>query len=246
MRTPGRLRRSLMANTPLPELRALLDSRIDQLLAKFYDEVPSATHFVNGDKINVEYFTRHNIETVLRIRRKRTVDAYAIRYFTHHDPRAAAAWCSYCEDEMLHDHMFLRDLAKVGVTPEMTYATEPMRATKMMMGYLLYGMEYDGTPLALLVSVYLMEYVTVLTQPTWLDNVAADLGDELVQGARDHVNTDIDDNHADFVWQVLASLVSGEADQRRVFEHLDALYDLWAAYFTELHEATVVVAETAA
>ena len=201
---------------------------------------------MHGDKINVEYYKRHNIETVLRIRRKRTVDAYAIRYFTLHDPRAAAAWCKYAEEEMLHDHMFLRDLAKVGVTADEAYATEPFQATKMMMGYLLYGMEYDASPLALLVSVYLMEYVTVLTQPKWLDNMAGDLGAENVQGARDHVNTDIDDDHADFVWTVLVTLLDTEADERRVFQHLDALYTLWAATFTELYEATVVPAEQVA
>ncbi len=223
------------------ELRDRVNSRLDSLVSKFYEEVPWATHFMSGDKINLDYYRRHNIETVLRIRRKRVVDAYAIRYFTHQDPRAAAAWCGYCQDEMLHDRMFLGDLKKVGLTAEEVYATEPMRATKMMMGYLLYGMEYDGTPLALVTSVYLIEYISVLTQPVWLDNVAADLGEEKVAGARAHVSTDVDDNHADFVWGVLMTLVRDEADERRMFEHLDALYDLWAAYFTELYRTSAAV-----
>jgi hypothetical protein len=221
------------------DLRARVDARFDELIQRFYQEVPWATHFLSGEKIDLDYYKRHNIETILRIRRKRTVDAYAIRYFTLNDPRAAAAWCKYTEDEMLHDHMFLRDLQKVGVTADEAYATEPMQATKMMMGYLLYGMEYDGTPLALLTSVYLMEYVTVLTQPGWLDNVASDLGDQHVAGARAHVGTDVDEGHADFVWKVLVTLLRDETDERRMFAHIDALYDLWAAYFTELHDHTV-------
>lgn len=228
-----------MENTMRGELRDRVNSRLDALVAKFYEEVPWATHFLKGDKINLDYYRRHNTETVLRIRRKRVVDAYAIRYFTHNDPKAAADWCGYCQDEMLHDRMFMADLKKVGLTAAEVYATEPMRATKMMMGYLLYGMEYDGTPLALVTSVYLIEYVSVLTQPIWLDNMAADLGEDKLSGARAHVSTDVDDNHADFVWGVLMSLVRDEADERRMFEHLDALYDLWAGYFTELYRATV-------
>lgn len=229
-----------MTRTTTRDLRDRVDTRIDSLLARFYEEVPWATHFMSGKSIDLDYYRRHNVETVLRIRRKRVVDAYAIRYFTHEDPKAAAAWCHYCEDEMLHDRMFLRDLEKVGVSAEQAYATEPMQATKMMMGYLLYGIEYDGTPLALLTSVYLIEYVSVLTQPIWLDNMAADLGDDKLTGARAHVGTDIDDDHADFVWTVLSTLVRDEAEERRMFEHIDALYDLWAWYFTELYETTVV------
>lgn len=229
-----------MSRVSKPELRERVDARLDELIVKFYNEVPYATHFVSGEKIDLEYYRRHNIETILRIRRKRLVDAYAIRYFTLHDPRSAAAWCHYAEDEMLHDHMFLRDLQKVDVTADEAYSTEPMQATKMMMGYLLYGMEYDGTPLALLTSVYLIEYVSVLTQPKWLDNMAKDIGEDNLKGARAHVSTDVDDDHADFVWEVLVTLLHDDRDERRMFEHIDALYDLWAMYFTELYEMTIV------
>lgn len=228
-----------VTNPATDELRGRVDARLDELTARFYREVPYATHFVAGEDIDLDYYRRHNVETVLRIRRKRLVDAYAIRHFTLHDPRAAAAWCHYTEDEMLHDHLFLRDLEAVGVTPDDAYGTEPMQATKMMMGYLLYGIEYDGTPLALLTSVYLIEYVSVLTQPRWLDNIARDLGEDNLTGARAHVGTDIDDDHADFVWRILRTLVHHAEDEDRMFEHIDALYDLWAMYFTELYEETV-------
>jgi hypothetical protein len=228
-----------MEDTTRSELRERVNARLDALMGQFYEEVPWATHFLKVDKINLDYYRRHNTETVLRIRRKRVVDAYAIRYFTHNDPKNAAAWCGYCQDEMLHDKMFVRDLQKVGLDSADVYTTEPMQATKMMMGYLLYGMEYDGTPLALITSVYLIEYISVLTQPVWLDNMAADLGEEKVVGARAHVSTDVDDHHADFVWGVLMSLVHDDADERRMFEHIDAMYDLWAAYFTELYRTTV-------
>lgn len=226
-----------------PDLRERVDEHLDRLIGRFYEEVPYARHFLEDQTINVSYLRRHNIETVLRIRRKRVIDAYAIRYFTHHDPPAAAAWCKYCEEEMLHDRMFMRDLKEMGVTPEEAYSHDPMLSTRLMMGYLWYGMEYEETPLALLVSVYLMEYVTVLTQPRWLDNVASSLGDEYVKGARAHVGTDIEEDHADFVWGVLSRLINTEADERKVFEHLDALYRLWAMYFTELHALTVGTSE---
>src|SRR5580704_10163911 len=213
---PSLLGGRAMTQSERAELRSRVDERFNELVRKFYKTVPYAEHFVSGDHLDPEYYKRHNIETILRIRRKRTVDAYAIRYFTHNDPAAASAWCKYCEEEMLHDHMFMRDLLKVDVTREQAYGQEPFLATKLMMGYLLYGMEYDGTPLALLASVYLMEYITVLTQPKWLDNVARHIGEENVAGARSHVNLDIDDDHADFVWGVLVSLLKDEVDEQRL------------------------------
>ena len=64
---------------------------------RFYQEVPYAKHQLAEGKLDLDYYKRHNIETVLRIRLKRIVDAYAIRYFTKHDPVQAKAWAHSVE-----------------------------------------------------------------------------------------------------------------------------------------------------
>lgn len=168
------------------------------------------------------------------------MDALAIKYFTKVDPVQAKAWAHYTDDEMLHDRLFAADLAKVGVTKDQIYSTEPLLSTKLLTGYLQYGMEFEDSPLALITSVYFVEYVTTRTQPDWLENLGSVLGEENVKGARAHVNTDLDDDHDDFVWRVLSTLVTSDADEQKVMEHLNHVYWLWKLYFVELHQLTVV------
>jgi hypothetical protein len=225
--------------TTKPELRAAVDGYLDACIADFYKTIPFATHQLESDKINLEYYKRHNIETILRLRRKRTIDALAIRYFTKVDPVTAKSWAHYTDDEMLHDVLFAADLAKVGVDKDSIYATEPMLSTKLLTGYLQYGIEYEGTPLALITSVYFVEYTTTRTQPQWLDNLEKTLGREKIKGQRAHVGTDLGDQHDDFVWQVLETLVPNPAAEQKVMLHLQDIARLWQLYFLELYTMTV-------
>ena len=222
------------------ELRTKVDAILDTFIKDFYETVPYAQHQKNSSELNLDYYKRHNIETILRLRRKRTVDALAIKYFTKVDPVQAKAWAHYTDDEMLHDRLFAADLAKVGVTKDQIYSTEPLLSTKLLTGYLQYGMEFEDSPMALITSVYFVEYVTTRTQPDWLDNLGSVLGEDNVKGARAHVNTDLDDDHDDFVWRVLSTLITSEADEQKVVEHLNHVYWLWKLYFVELHQLTVV------
>lgn len=221
------------------EFRIRVDHYLDSCIADFYKNIPYARHQLDGDEINLSYYKRHNIETILRLRRKRTIDALAIRYFTKKDPVTAKAWAHYADDEMLHDRLFAADLAKVGVTKEEIYSTEPMLSTKLLTGYLQYGIEYDETPLALIVSVYFVEYTTTRTQPAWLDNLEKSLGKDKIKGQRAHVGTDLGDQHDDFVWGVLETLVTSAEDEALVFHHLQDIYQLWQMYFLELYRLTV-------
>lgn len=215
-------------------LRKDVDRLLDELIARFYREVPAASAMATGTTIDMDLYKRHNVETVLRIRLKRVCDALAIRYFTKRDPVQAKAWSHYTEDEMLHDRMFVRDLKAVGMTEEEVYATEPFVATRLMMGYLLYDLEYLDTPLALISSVYFVEYTTTRTQPRWLDNLEKILGKDKIAGARAHANIDVDDKHDDFVWGVLASLIDSPEKEKRVMEHMRNVYQLYKDYFFEL------------
>ncbi|MGP3684312.1 hypothetical protein ACTVZO_06305 [Streptomyces sp. IBSNAI002] len=223
-----------------PDLRKRVDAILDTFIKDFYETVPFAQHQRSAAELNLDYYKRHNIETILRLRRKRTIDALAIKYFTKVDPVQAKAWAHYTDDEMLHDRLFAADLAKVGVTKDQIYSTEPMLSTKLLTGYLQYGMEFEDSPLALITSVYFVEYVTTRTQPEWLDNLESVLGQENVKGARAHVNTDLDDDHDDFVWRVMSTLVNSDADEQKVVEHLNHVYWLWKLYFVELHQLTVL------
>ena len=222
------------------EVRTRVNHHLDQLITKFYSEVPYAAHQLKDKNTNLEYYKRHVIEIILRLRMKRTIDALTIHYFTKTNPQLAKVWAKYTEDEMLHDTLFAKDLEKIGVQKEEIYKTEPMFTTKLLQGYFYYGLEHEGWPLASLCSSYFIEYTTQKTQPKWLDNLETTLGKDKIKGQRAHVNHDLEDDHTDFVWDVITKLVKFPEDEQKVFSHLSNVYRLFEAYFNELYQTVIL------
>ena len=223
-----------------PDLRKRTDTLMRRMVEDFYKTVPYATHLKDSKNINQDYYKRHTIEIILRLRMKRTCDALAIQYFTKHDPIRAQAWSKYADDEMLHDTMFfVKDLKKIGVSAEEIYGTYPLFSTNLLTGYYQWGLEYENSPLILITSVYFVEYLTALTQPSWLDNLEKSMGGNLLRGARGHVKLDIDEDHDDFVWKVLASLIKSTEDEERMLYHMTNIGKLWVAFFYELYNLTI-------
>jgi hypothetical protein len=222
------------------DLRERVDATLDRMIAAFYQEAPLANYQKDSASIDLDYFQRHTIETILRIKHKRMIDALVIHYFTKHNPYLAKSWAHYIEDEMLHGKMFAYDMEKLtGITLEEIYEQyEPLFATKLLNGYFYFTLEHEG-PLASIVSAYFLEFTTRKTQPEWLDNLERVFGKENLIGARRHVEHDIRDNHNDFVWNVLSSLVTNGKDENKLFEHLSHIYGLFIGYFTDLKNQTL-------
>lgn len=217
------------------DLRTKIDNRLNAMIEQFYHDVPGGNYQRNSTNINMEYYKRHSIETILRIRHKRMIDALVIHFFTKHDSKQAKAWANYIEDEMLHGQMFAKDVERLfGLTQEEIYAHELLFSTKLLNGYFYFTLEHEG-PMASLLSAYFLEYTTRMTQPQWLDNLEKIVGKENLKGARAHVNHDIQENHNTFVWNVLISTIKNPEDEVRLEQHLENIYGLFAAYFTELH-----------
>ncbi|WP_019217317.1 hypothetical protein [Legionella tunisiensis] len=221
-------------------LRKEVDAILDQMITRFYEVAPLGKYQKDSEQIDLNYFVRHTIETVLRIRHKRMIDALVIHYFAKKQPRLAKSWAKYTEDEMLHGLMFARDLQKLaGLTIDEIYEKyEPLFATKLLNGYFYYTLEHEG-PLAAITSAYFLEYTTRVTQPIWLDNLEKIFGAENLIGSRSHVNHDIRDNHNDFVWNVLTALIDQEEDKKRFFQHLYHIFGLFLAYFQDLYQQTL-------
>ncbi|NUT53637.1 MAG: hypothetical protein HOV94_41070 [Saccharothrix sp.] len=209
------------------------------MVERFYREVEGGDHLYRAKDINLDYYKRHTIEIILRLRMKRWIDALTIHYFTKHNPVLAKKWAAYTEDEMLHDSMFAKDLERVGVSKEEIYSTEPLFTTKLLQGYFYYGLEHEGRPLASLASSYFIENVSLMTQPKWIENIEDVLGSGMAKGQQAHVDHDLEDDHSDFVWDVLMSFVESEDDKRRIVDHITNVYRLFCAFYLELYQRTV-------
>lgn len=216
-----------------------IDGLLRTLLEDFYKNVEGGDYLISNSSINKEYYKRHVIEIILRLRMKRWIDALTIHYFAKHNPFLAKKWAQYTEDEMLHDEMFARDLEVIGVTKDEIYLTEPLFTTKILQGYFYYGIEHEGCPLASLCSSYFIEQMSLVTQPKWIDNIESQIGEGMAKGQRAHVNHDIEDNHTEFVWNVLSTFVGSEEDENKVRQHIVNVYTLLSAFYTELYKITV-------
>lgn len=221
------------------KLREKVDTLFDQYIEEIYQKIPYAKHQMESNSIDMEYYKRHSIETPIRIKLKRTIDALVIHYFTKTNPKAAKDWANYTDDEMLHGHMFGKDIEKLwGITFDEVMNTEPLLATKLLNGYFYYHLEYEG-PMAAIASAYFLEYATAKTQPVWLDNLERVLDKKNVAGARAHVTLDLEEDHDGFVWDVLMETVKTQKDVDTLMKHFKAIYGLFSAYLFEVYAITV-------
>ncbi|WP_315708209.1 iron-containing redox enzyme family protein [Brenneria uluponensis] len=220
------------------EFRSRVDSLIASLINTFLETVSGACHQKDGKEINIEYYKRNLIEIILRLRMKRTIDGLTIHYFTKHNPPLAKRWCEYTGDEMLHDALFASDLKKVGVSKNEVYSTEPLLSTKLLQGYFYYGFEHEGRPLASLCSSYFIESASEKTQPDIINNIEKVMGKEYVRGQRAHVDHDAEDDHIDFVWDVLVKTATLPEDEEKILTHIDNVYKLFVMYYEELYQLT--------
>lgn len=220
-------------------LRVEIDAVLDQYIERVYKDIPYASHQKDAKDIDLEYYKRHSIETPIRIKLKRTIDALVIHHFTKTNPKAAKDWAHYTDDEMLHGQMFAKDIERQwGLSFAEVMAHRPLLSTQLLNGYFYFHLEYEG-PMAAIASAYFLEYVTSKTQPIWLDNLEKQLGKEATIGARAHVTQDLDEDHNGFVWNTLMQTVHTEDDAQRLKEHIKNIFSLFGAYLHELYEVTV-------
>ncbi|MDC0708887.1 hypothetical protein POL68_10455 [Stigmatella sp. ncwal1] len=219
------------------EFRTQVDALLDSMIESIYKTVPTVRYLANSEKVDVELFKRHTIETILRIRLARIADSKAVYLFTKNDPVAAHKWSKYMEEEMLHDKLFLKDLTNMGVEEAAVYGTDPLLATKLLQGYLYYTLEHEGAR-GLITKSYFVEYTTRKTQRIWNENIKRSLGDKSVRGAEAHLNYDVDEDHSTDVWNVLMTMVNSTEEEARVIYHLNVYAGLFSAYFNELASKT--------
>lgn len=218
--------------------RSDIDGLLDELIQRFYSTVQGARLLLDSDVIDRDYYIRHTIETILRIRLARMADARLILLFTKQDPLTARKWAEYAADEMLHDRLFLADLNRLGVAAEDVYGTAPLLSTRLLQGYLYYSIEHES-PVGLLSKAYFLEYVSAATQPLWINNIANVLGSGAARGALAHVDLDRREEHSSFVWESLYAQLTAVNDEKYLIQCVHLYAALFSAYFDELYERTI-------
>lgn len=216
--------------------------RLEKLAADrteaLFEKVPGAREFHNGSWIEREYYKRHLIETVLRIRLNNEVDAYGLYKVGSKDHRLAATLAQYLSEENNHEGMFLRDLRHFGVEKEEVDALRPFPSTEYLMGYLYFAINEQG-PLPTAVWNWFVEWYSDQFNPVITKKAADAFGLDMVKGSQAHIEYDESHDHDDLMWSTVDRAVRGWGDFASAERLLTNFIDLIALYFTELHASTV-------
>ncbi|MFD6889463.1 hypothetical protein [Streptomyces sp. NPDC059957] len=236
-------RKPFLSAAAAVELRAEMDRQIDAQVVEWYANVPAAAH-LESKNVDSAYYKRNLIETAWRIRLLRVAEAKALTEIAKQSPEAAQIWANYEQEEMLHDELFIQDLAKVGVSREEFLATEPYLTTKLLAGYFSYLLDHEG-PLGVVAYSYLVEYVNVKLEPRKLVALKESIGEQNIGGQISHSHTDINDDHPGEVWAAVRHLIRDEQDIEAFKKYLQEHQTVLALYFKELADNTVAADEKA-
>jgi hypothetical protein len=220
------------------KLRAEVDRFIDKQIKNWYETVPYASHF-EGKDINRPYYKRHLIETAWRIRLLRVAESKTLAEIAKRSPEAAQIWANYEMEEMLHDELFIQDLAKISVSREEFLATEPYLSTKLLAGFFSYLLDHEG-PLGVVAYSYLVEYVNVKLEPKKIEAMKISLGENEIAGQISHSHTDINDDHPGEVWRAIRFLINDENDVKHLYTYLAEHQRILAMYFEEAYNDVIV------
>jgi hypothetical protein len=226
------------------ERKAELDRYLDKKMEEWKRTVPFASHFTDK-QVDRAYYRRTLIEHVWRIRLSRVSQSKAIYKIAQVSPRAAHDYALYQGEEMLHDKLFVADAEAAGITLDEIYSTEPYLSTRLFIGFFYYALEHES-PMAPVVSNYLVEYTQAKLQPAIVESLQDKFGREMVKGQAAHLHVDTTEDHSMEMWKILSQLIFSEEDFQAVFRYIDDVQDILAMFFREIYEDTVAKPTTEA
>ncbi|MEQ8966933.1 MAG: hypothetical protein RID91_14000 [Azospirillaceae bacterium] len=223
--------------------RDTLTGRLDRLMqeevSRFGAEVPNAGLLTDpAAPVDVAYYLRHRIETVHRIRLTAETDAKALSAMIPVNYEAARLWGRYTAEEMQHDRIFLRDLARHGLSDAQVLAVPPYASTRAMLAFLHRAIDEGGGLPAVAYSLF-VEWNSERAGPAVADKIARQFGAGHVAGARAHLQLDDKEEHWTMMVDVARALLADERDAERLDDLIRAVAEHFRAYFRELHETTI-------
>lgn len=216
-----------------------LDDVLVRNAALFVESVPSASHLNDETPLDADYYIRHRIETIKRIRHTAKTDALALAVMIDESYDGARFWGHYTAEEMGHDLLFAEDLAKHGVTWEQIDATPPFEATRTLMTYLTEHIAALGSLPAVAYSLF-VEWNSERYSGVAIDKARRTFGNHHVMRSAEHYEIDETQNHYGMVVDVAQAVMAARGYAPAVLIGLiDDIAALLRRYFVELHDATI-------
>jgi hypothetical protein len=218
--------------------RETLEARAAKLMERQFDRVPNLREFHEGTWTDREFYKRHMIEAVLRIRMCNVADAYALYKASYGDYRLASKLATYLAEEIGHEGMFVRDLERLGVSLADIDSTAPFPATAKVMGYIKLQTDLRGPAPAALWDWYL-EWYSDRYIPAITEAASREFGSDTTKGASGHLDVDDEHGHDELMFETTARAVELYGDTDSAYADLEMYFDLAGEYYEQLYEATV-------
>jgi len=218
--------------------RTRLENLAAELMEKQFERVPKMREFHAGEWIDKDYYIRHVVETVLRIRLNNEVDTYALFKVGSKDDALAANLAKYLAEEFGHETMFTRDLTRFGFSAEDLAASEVFPTTKQLMGYLRLAADERG-PAPTTVWDWFVEWYSDRYNQNITNKATAEYGKEFTRGKQAHLDFDESHDHDELMFRTVSRAVANFGSAERAYSDLTTFINLIGDYFAELYETTV-------
>ena len=219
-------------------LEARIQRQLEGEIGWFTISVPYARHLTDPDRaLDEEYYLRHRVETIKRIRLTSRTDALALARMVDEDYDAARLWSRYATREMNHDLLFQQDLERHGYTAAQIDATPPLASTMAMIDYLTRRIEGMGSLPAVAYSVF-VEWNSERSSARVVEKARSQFSEHHVRGALAHAGIDGEHAHYRVMLDIVERLLP-RYDDEVLFLLLRDVAAWFSAYFRELYEVTV-------
>lgn len=218
--------------------RPRLEKLAADLMEAQFQRVPKMREFHAGEWIDRDYYIRHVIETVLRIRLNNEVDTYALFKVGSKDDALAANLAKYLAEEFGHETMFTRDLKKFGLSAEELETYEVFPTTKQLMGYLRLAAD-DRGPAPTTVWDWFVEWYSDRYNQIITNKATEVYGKEFTRGKQAHLDFDESHDHDELMFRTVSRAVESFGSAEKAYSDLTTFVNLIGDYFAELYKTTV-------
>jgi hypothetical protein len=218
--------------------RARLESLAAELMEKQFERVPRMREFHTGEWTDRDYYIRHVVETVLRIRLNNEVDTYALFKVGSKNDALAANLAKYLAEEFGHEAMFTRDLKRFGYSADDLAAAEVFPTTKQLMGYLRLAAD-DRGPAPTTVWDWFVEWYSDRYNQIITNKATEVFGKEFTRGKQAHLDFDESHDHDELMFRTVTRAVESFGTPAQAYSDLTTFVTLIGDYFRELHDSTV-------
>ncbi len=209
-----------------------LRDQAEQLMQDVFARHAAIRAFHLDGPIDQSVYRRHIIEAINRIHLNNKVDSYCLHFIVDRQTNAVSKkLAGYLAEEISHDELLLKDVAYLGLDQKAVEQTDVFFATKLLMGYIRFGIDRDGA-LPCLLWNWFVEWYSDTYNPGITERASVAFGVESTKGMVQHLEIDEALDHAVFLDEQINDYLIQDAE--KVQRYLREYVELVEAYFREL------------